>query len=180
MNFEEKTIASQLVFKGRIIEVRVDRVSLPNGQESTREIVMHGGAVAVVPLDEQGNIWMVRQYRKPIEKVMLEIPAGTLERGEDPLVCARRELQEETGMTAKQWEKVTSYYSAPGFCNEILHIFLATGLEHGVSHPDDDEFVETVRVPLGSAYEMIFCGDIADGKSIIGIQYAYHKMREKA
>jgi len=107
-----------------------------------------------------------------VEGVLLEIPAGTMEKGEDPLLCAQRELKEETGFTAEHWNKILSYYSAPGFTDEYLHLYLASDLTGGEIALDDDEFVETVRLPLSEAYRMIFEGHIADGKSIIGIQYA--------
>ncbi|MEA4923917.1 MAG: NUDIX hydrolase [Syntrophomonadaceae bacterium] len=172
MDLNEKTLQSRDIFSGRIIKVRVDTVSLPGGGQSTREIVEHAGAVAVVALDQDDNIVMVRQYRKPVEAVLLEIPAGTMEADEDPLECARRELKEETGFTAEHWTKILSYYSAPGFTDEYLHLYLASGLTGGEIAPDEDEFVETVHLPLAEAYNMIFNGKIADGKSIIGIQYA--------
>lgn len=175
MDLTEKTISSEEVFKGRIIRLRVDRVRLPDARESTREIVDHPGAVAIIALDENDQIIMVRQYRKAAEQVMLEIPAGTLEAGEEPLACAQRELREETGLTADHWERLFAYYSAPGFCSEILHVFLASGLHSGQGQPDEDEFVETVRLPLSEAYQMIFSGRIQDGKSIIGLQYAHNR-----
>lgn len=173
MDLKEKTLHSREIFAGRILRLRLDTVELPDGKHGTREIVEHAGAVAVVALDSEGRIVMVRQYRKPVEQVLLEIPAGTLEDGEGPLDCARRELKEETGLTADHWEKVLTYYSTPGFTDERLHIFLATGLTGGSTQTDHDEFVETVLMPLGEAYHKIFTGQIADGKSIIGIQYAY-------
>jgi ADP-ribose pyrophosphatase len=150
----------------------VDKVSLPNGEQSTREVVEHAGAVAVVALDNDNNIIMVRQYRKPVEMVLMEIPAGTMEEDEDPLLCAQRELREETGFSAEKWDKILSYFSAPGFTDEFLHLYLATGLTRGETDLDEDEFVETVHLPLTEAYRSIFAGHIADGKSIIGIQYA--------
>lgn len=171
MDFEEKTIDSKEIFSGKIIKLRVDKVCLPDSRQSTREIVEHAGAVAIIAMDEQQNIIMVRQYRKPVEQVLLEIPAGTLERDEEPLACAQRELREETGFTADHWQKVFSYYSAPGFCNEYLHIYAASGLHQGEGHTDDDEFIEVVRIPLREAYQMMFSGEIQDGKSIIGLQY---------
>lgn len=178
MNFEEKTINSRDIFSGRIIKVRVDTVSLPDGRESTREIVEHAGAVAMVAVDDADNIYLVRQYRKAAEQVMLEIPAGTLEPDEEILSCARRELEEEIGLRAGSWEKILSYYSAPGFCDEKLHLFLARDLSTGEKNPDSDEFLESVSIPLKEAYRMIFTGQIVDGKSIIGIQYAFnHLMR---
>jgi len=175
MDFKEETISSREIFKGRIIQLKVDTVRLPNARESTREIVEHAGAVAIIALDEEEHIIMVRQYRKPVEQVLLEIPAGTLEAEEDPLDCARRELREETGLTADHWQKILSYYSAPGFCNEQLHLYLASGLHEGQDDTDEDEFVEMIRLPLQDAYQMIFTGEIQDGKSIIGVQYAWHK-----
>lgn len=176
MDLREVTKSSREIFKGRIIKVRVDTVELPDGRESTREIVEHNGAVAIIALDEHQQLKMVRQYRKPVEKALLEIPAGTMEPGEDPLDCARRELEEETGFKAEQWEKIVSYYSAPGFSDEELHVYLAQGLHAGIAKPDGDEFLELVELPLAQAYDMIFQGQINDGKSIIGIQYAYHRM----
>lgn len=172
MDLTEKTLETREIFSGRIIKVRVDTVCLPDGQESTREVVEHAGAVAVVALDGDNNIIMVRQYRKPVEMVLTEIPAGTMEKDEDPLLCAKRELREETGFSADHWYKILSYYSAPGFTDECLHLYLATGLTDGEIDLDEDEFVETVHLPLKEAWRMIFAGKIVDGKSIIGIQYA--------
>ena len=172
MDFEEKTISSRDIFKGRIVKLRVDTVRLPDGRESTREVIEHAGAVAIVALDHAGQIVMVRQYRKPVEQVLLEIPAGTMEANEDPLLCAQRELREETGYSAGHWQKILSYYSAPGFTDEYLHLYLATDLSDGEVEPDEDEFIETVSLPLKKAYQLIFEGQIKDGKSIIGIQYA--------
>jgi ADP-ribose pyrophosphatase len=122
MDFSEKTISSQQIFAGRIINVKVDTVTLPDGSTSTREIVSHAGAVAIIPIDQEGMVWMVRQYRKALERVLLEIPAGTLEPGEQPQDCAVRELEEETGLSADTWEPILSYYSAPGFINGIRQI----------------------------------------------------------
>lgn len=172
MDLTEKTISRREIFQGRIVKLRVDTVSLPDGRESTREIIEHAGAVAIVALDKEGQIIMVRQYRKPVEQVLLEIPAGTMEANEDPLLCAQRELREETGFSAGSWQKILSYYSAPGFTDEYLHLYLATDLSEGEVEPDEDEFVETVSLPLEQAYQLIFEGQIKDGKSIIGIQYA--------
>ncbi len=180
MDFTEKTLSSKEIFKGKIINVRVDRVSLPNGQESTREIVEHRGAVAVVAIDEEENVIMVRQYRKPLETVTLEIPAGTLEEDENPLLCAQRELEEEAKVKAGKWGRILSYYSAAGFCNELLHLYLAEDISDGFAPTDDDEFVEVVRVPLSQAYQYILSGKIIDGKSIIGIQHAYFNRRESS
>jgi ADP-ribose pyrophosphatase len=172
MDFNEKTISTQPIFTGKIVKLRVDTVALPDGRESTREIVEHRGAVAIVAINQNNEIFMVRQYRKPVEKTLLEIPAGTMEDNEDPLDCARRELSEETGLTAAHWEHILSYYSAPGFSDELLHLYLATDLQPGDTHPDQDEFLELVKMPLKEACTLIYNGTIVDGKSIIGIQYA--------
>jgi ADP-ribose pyrophosphatase len=172
MELREKTVKTEEIFQGRIIKVRVDEVSLPDGSLSTREIVEHSGAVAIIALDDENNVWMVEQYRKAVEKELLEIPAGTLEEEEDPLECARRELAEETGFRAGKWEKVLSYYSAPGFCNEQLHIFIAEDLTPGETNLDADEFLRVKKVPLKEAYDLVLSGQIQDGKSIIAIQYA--------
>lgn len=179
MELFEKTIDSKDIYQGRIINLRIDRVVLPDGSESTREIVEHTGAVAIVAIDENKNIWMVKQYRKAVEEILMEIPAGTLEKGEDPLECAKRELAEETGLTAKNWHSILSYYSAPGFVTEKLHLFLATDFTEGDIHPDRDEFLYTVKLPLAEAYNAIFTGQIKDGKSIIGIQYACKLLTER-
>lgn len=171
MELFEKTIASKDIYQGRILNLRVDRVALPDGSESTREIIEHSGAVAIVAIDEDKNVWMVKQYRKAVEEVLMEIPAGTLEKGEEPLACAKRELAEETGLIAENWQHIVSYYSAPGFVTEKLHLYLATGLNQGDTNPGRDEFLYTIKMPLTDAYKAIFAGQIQDGKSIIGIQY---------
>ena len=179
MNFEEKTIASEQIFSGRIVKLRVDKVELPNGKTSTREIVEHAGAVGILPVDNEEMVWLVRQYRKPLERVLLEIPAGTLEPGENPLDCAIRELEEETGLHAGQWERILGYHSAPGFCDEYLHLYLARELSAGKMDLDQDEFVQPVKMALEEAYQAIFTGQIVDGKSIIAIQYLYHLLGKK-
>ncbi|SHG36622.1 ADP-ribose pyrophosphatase [Thermosyntropha lipolytica DSM 11003] len=171
--WEEKTVKRETIFKGRIVQLNVDTVLLPDGRESTREIVKHKEAVAVVALDEKGNIYMVRQYRKPVEKVLLEIPAGILnDEDEEPLEAAKRELREETGLIAASWEKLASFYTAPGFTDEKIHLFLATRLSQGTQRLDEDEFVEVEVISLARAYEMVLKGEIKDAKSIIGIQWA--------
>lgn len=176
MDLEEKSLSTQDIFSGRIIKVKVDRVKLPDGRESSREIVEHAAAVAIVAIDNNKNIWMVRQYRKPVEETLLEIPAGIMEENETPLYSAKRELEEETGLRANNWESIMSYYSTPGFCNEKLHIFMASDITRGQMNTDSDEFLEIVKIPLEKAYDMIFQGQIVDGKSIIGIQYAFNRL----
>jgi len=165
----EATVTSQRVYEGRLVNLRVDTVRLENGRLTEREIVEHPGAVAVVALDEDDNIILVRQFRKAVEKKLLEIPAGTLEVGEEPIACARRELREETGYRAECLEQIGGLYPSPGFCTEHIHLYLATGLKKGLSAPEDDEAIETIKVPLSDIPAMVSQGEICDGKSIVGL-----------
>lgn len=174
MEWEEKTLEREILFSGRIIKLRRDRVALPGGGESTREIVEHPGAVVIVPVTGQGEVILVKQYRKAVEEVTLELPAGTLEPGEDPEACARRELEEETGFLADEWRQVTRFYSSPGFCTERLYLFLAAGLREGEQKTDFDERITLQRVPLSQAEDMARQGEITDAKSILGILTAIH------
>ena len=165
----EKTLESKRVYEGRIINLRLDSVSLENGNTAMREVVEHPGAVGIVALKENGDIVMVKQYRKAVEQVLLELPAGKLEQGEDPADCAARELTEETGYTAGDLRYLVSFYTSPGFSNEVMHMFLATGLREGENDPDDDEMVKTVEISPDRAMDMILEGEIKDGKTIAGI-----------
>jgi ADP-ribose pyrophosphatase len=169
VNLEEKAISSERVFEGKMIRLRVDTVTLPNGSTATREVIEHPGAVAVIALTEQGELLLVRQYRHATGKILLEIPAGKRDPGEDPLACARRELEEETGCRARQWKTIFSYFSTPGFSDELLYLIMATDLEQGVAHTDDEEFIEVVTVPVAEALRMVYRGEICDAKTIIGI-----------
>ena len=172
----EETIESARAYTGRLINLRVDTVRLPDGRITQREIVEHPGAVGILACDPGGQIVMVRQYRKPIERLTLEIPAGTLHAGEDPLACARRELREETGYEAKQIGPFLRYYSSAGFCNEILYLFHATELQHVGGGTDEDEFVELEMVSPQAAWQLIEKGEIVDGKTIIALLWlAQHK-----
>ncbi|MCR4420748.1 MAG: NUDIX hydrolase [Clostridia bacterium] len=166
---EEKTLESTRVFSGRVIGVRVDRVRLPDGRESTREVVEHRGAVVIAALNDRQEVMLVRQFRKPVEAVLWELPAGTLEEGEEPLACARRELKEETGLEAEEWVPVTQFYSSPGFCNERLHLFWAGRLRQGKAATDADENLTGHWVPLEEALEMARRGEIADAKTLVGL-----------
>jgi len=165
----EKTIASQSIYEGKIIRVKVDEVLLPNGKTAKREIVRHPGAVAVLPLTDDGKLVTVRQFRKALEKTIVEIPAGKLEPGEEPLVCAARELEEETGYTADRFEHLSSFYTSPGFADELLHVYVATGLKKGASRPDEDEFVEILELTLEEARELHKSGDICDAKTVVSL-----------
>lgn len=165
----EATVASQRVYEGRLVNLRVDTVRLENGRLTKREIVEHPGAVAVVALDEDDNVLLVRQFRKPAERELLEIPAGTLEAGEKPIACARRELREETGYRAECLVQVGGFYSSPGFCTEYIRLYLATGLQKGRSAPEGDEAIEIIKVPLSDIAAMVSQGEICDGKTIAGL-----------
>ncbi|NLU09825.1 MAG: NUDIX hydrolase [Tepidanaerobacter acetatoxydans] len=173
MNFNEITLNSKNIFSGRILKLRLDEVLLPNGRKSTREIVEHPGAVAIVALDEENNILMVRQYRKPIEKELLEIPAGKLEKDESKEICARRELMEETGYYPNEIQHIISFYTSPGFSNEIIHLFLAKNLEKKDAEADFDEYLQLEIMPFKDAIKKIYSGQIVDGKTITGLLLTY-------
>jgi len=169
----EKTISSRMIYKGRILNLRLDTVRLSSGRVTEREIIEHRGSVAIVPIDDEGQVVLVRQYRKPVEDTFLEIPAGTLDSGEDHLAAAERELAEETGYRSDSLIRLGGYYSAAGFCNEYLNLYLARHLVPVQSHgPEADEIIQVIKVPFGSALEMVKEGTIRDGKSIIGLLLA--------
>ena len=169
----------KVVFDGKIIRLEHWTVKLPNGNLALREVACHPGASAVVALDEMENIILVRQYRAPIGRLTLEIPAGKFDHpGEDPLLCAQRELSEETGLMADSWRKLTVLETTPGFCNERIHIFLATGLRQGETHPDEDEFVATLRMPLTEAVSKVMDGTLRDGKTALAIMMASAASKE--
>ncbi len=168
---EEKTVKSKLIHRGRILTLRVDEVILPNGKKATREIVEHPGAVAAVPLLND-KVILVRQFRKPVEEAICEIPAGKLEAGEDPRQCMERELEEEIGYRAGKLEKLLSYYPSPGFSDEVIHIFSATDLEKTQQKLAQDEFLELVTLRFEEALRMIEEGTIKDSKTIIGLLLA--------
>ncbi len=172
MNLTEKTIGSEKIFDGRVIRVRRDTVELPNKHTSTREVVEHPGGVAIVPIDNDGNVHMVRQYRYPLGRLCLELPAGKLEYGEDHKECGLRELGEETGMEAGKFEYLGVFCPSPGFCQELIHIYLATDLKQGKIHLDEDEFLEVEKYPLNDLIKMIHEGKIQDGKTVIGLLLA--------
>jgi ADP-ribose pyrophosphatase len=166
---KEKLVLSQEIFQGRIINVQVDTVELPDGKTAQREVVRHPGAVVIVPLTEQGEVVMVRQYRHPTGEILLELPAGKRDGDEAPLDCARRELEEETGYSANEWQVICSFYTSPGFCDELLYLVLAKGLVMGKAHPDEGEFIDVVTLPLAEACRMVLSGEIKDGKTCLGI-----------
>jgi len=168
---EEKTIEREVIYQGKIFDVEKHVVSLPNGNTSVRELVYHNGAVAVLVIDESENIVMVEQYRKAFESMSLEIPAGKLEKGEEPLASAERELEEETGYTAESLEKIFSFYGAPGFCSERVDVFVAKGLSAGEMNLDEDEFLNVKRYSFDEAVALLDRGIITDAKTIMAIQW---------
>ncbi|MCX7708823.1 MAG: NUDIX hydrolase [Clostridia bacterium] len=172
MNYEEKTTSRKNIYEGSVIKVDALTVSLPNGNEGKRDLVIHPGASAVIPINENGEMYMVRQYRKPLEKVSLEIPAGKLDPGEDPQVCAGRELKEETGLDAETVQHIVSIHTTPGFCNEVIHMYVATGLTEGESCADEDEFISAEKIAVPELIKMVLNHEITDAKSIIGILIA--------
>ncbi|NOX96906.1 MAG: NUDIX hydrolase [Nitrospirae bacterium] len=174
---EEKTSKSRQVYKGKIINLRIDEVILPNGKEAIREIVEHQGAVAAVPLLPGGEVILIRQFRKPVEEVIYEIPAGKLEKGEEPRSCAERELEEEIGYRAGKLKKLLSFYPSPGFSSELIHLFLATHLEKKQQNLESDEFLEPVILKFKEALKMIEEGTIKDGKTITGLLLARQFLR---
>jgi len=173
MRFYETTLSSKNIFSGRLLNIRVDEVLLPNGRKSTREIVEHPGAIAAVAVTDDNEILMVRQYRKAIERELLEIPAGKLEKGESKETCVKRELMEETGFCPNELKYLTSFYTSPGFSNEIIHLFLAKNLFRNTRNPDFDEYLQVQRLPLPEALNKIHSGEIIDGKTIIGLLLAF-------
>ncbi|NLL06861.1 MAG: NUDIX hydrolase [Clostridiaceae bacterium] len=172
MNYEEKTISKKQMYKGNIIDVESWSVVLPNGKEATRDVVLHPGASVVIPITEDGQVYMVRQFRKPIDQESLEIPAGKLDKEEDPLDCAKRELKEETGLDAKDIRHILDIHSAPGFSNEVLHMYVARDLYEGEACADEDEFISAEKYTINTLMDMIMKNQITDAKTIIGILMA--------
>ena len=174
---ESPRLASARVYSGRVLNLDVDRVRFPDGSEGELEMIRHSGASAVVPFmsDPQGDdpqLLLIRQYRYAAERYLYEIPAGRLDPGESPLECAVRELLEETGCTAARVEPLITMYTTPGFTDERIHLFMATGLSLGESRREPDEFIEVVTYPLSEVLQMIERGEIVDGKTLVAILFA--------
>ena len=169
MDMTEKTLASREVYRGRIIRVREDTVLLPNGKEGRREVVEHPGGVAIFAMDGQDRVAMVRQYRYPMGEIVLELPAGKLEKGEDPRDSGLRELREETGLIPGVFESMGVSYSSPGILAERIYLYFAKDLKQGPTQPDDGEFVETVWIPYPELMDMARRGEIVDGKTLAGL-----------
>jgi ADP-ribose pyrophosphatase len=174
---EEHVVESRLIHRGRYMEFRVDTIERADGSTGTRDVVSHPGAVAILAVDDDGRLLLVRQWRVPARQALLEIPAGTLDVHdgvtEDPAVAARRELEEETGHRAATWRRLATFWTAPGFSSELMHLFLATGIA-GVGGddcltPDEDERLELRYVTIEEAHDMVERGEISDAKTILGI-----------
>lgn len=165
MNLIEKTVEKNYVYEGKIINVRRDKAALPTGKPCTREVVEHNGGVCVAALTENNELMFVRQFRYPYMEVILELPAGKLEKGEDPFEAGKRELEEETGCVAENYADLGKFYPTPGYCGEIIYLYAAWGLAETQMHPDDDEYLEVERIPLDKAVDMVINGEIPDGKT---------------
>ena len=172
MEFFEKTIESKTVYKGLVVDIRYDTVALQNGSEALREVVVHSGGVGIVPVTSDRKVLMVRQYRYPMEEELLEIPAGKLEVGEEPLHCAIRELSEETGCTAGKIVDLGAIYPSPGFCKETLFLYLALDLKFGEQHLDDGELLSVEQVDIDELMDRIMENKLPDAKTIIGVMKA--------
>ena len=165
MNLTEKPVKQEYKFKGKIVNLRVDDALLPNGNIAKREIVEHNGGVMVAPLDNEDNLYFVKQFRYPYMEIVKALPAGKLEKGEDPFEAGKRELKEETGAVANKYVSLGQLYPTPGYCGEIIHMYLATELSFGEQNPDDDEFLEVYKIPLAKAVEMVLSGELKDSKT---------------
>ncbi len=169
MDNTERLIKQICSFKGVITKTHLDRIKLSNGRESLREVVEHPGGVTVIPVDDNGDVWCVRQYRYPMERHMLETPAGKMETGEEPLSCAVRELSEETGIKAKEMIFLGKVCPSPGFCTEVLYIYLALGLDYGKSHPDENELLDVEKHSLDELFRMVMDNELDDAKTVIAV-----------
>ena len=168
----EPTVESKLVYEGRILDLRVDTVRLPSGRLTTREIAGHSDSVCMVPLDNQGKVLLVRQYRKSVESNLLEVPAGGIDENEAPEAAALRELQEEVGYTARKIVRLAGFWVSPGWCTEFMYAYLATELSPAQLEADFDEDIAVIRVPLADTLDLITRGEIQDAKSVASLLLA--------
>ena len=178
LDYFEKRVDGEVKYKGVIVNVRLDRAELVNGALVRREVVEHPGGVTILPIDDEGNCWLVRQFRYPFQKSILEAPAGKLEPGEAHRLSAERELSEETGFTADTFLYLGPSFVSPGISTEVLHIYLALGLHAGESHPDENEFLNAEKFKLDDVVDMVMRGEIEDGKTIVAVLKADKLRRE--
>lgn len=165
----ERLVRKVRIYKGRSVNFNADRIRLPDGKPAVREYLDHPGAVGVLPFLDRETVVLVRQYRYPVGEVTLEMPAGKLDQGEKPLSCVRRELEEETGYAARSVKPLMNYWPTPAFANELLHLYVATGLRRGRARPDHDEFIQAVALPFREALGLVKSGKIRDSKTVIGL-----------
>lgn len=173
-NLVEEPVERSTVYQGSVLHLEVDTVKLINGKTATREVVRHNGGVAVLALSDNNDVYFVSQFRYPFEKVVMELPAGKLDgtigaSEEDHLEAAKRELLEETGLIAEEYRYLGCIYASPGFCDEILHMYIATGLQQGECCPDEDEFLNVTKLPFDTAIEMVMSGELCDGKTVAAL-----------
>jgi len=180
MELFEKTLEQQYIYKGKIINLRRDTAELPNGNACIREVIEHSGGVTVAALTKEMELVLVRQFRYPYSEVLLELPAGKMEPGEDPLACGKRELLEETGAVASKYTDLGKFYPTPGYCGEVIHLYGAMDLEFTQQKLDDDEFLEIEKIPLEQAVEMIKNNEIRDGKTQAAVLKLYLLLKESS
>ncbi|NLJ77799.1 MAG: NUDIX hydrolase [Tissierellia bacterium] len=171
MDYQEKTMKTEKIYEGKIVNLRIDTVELPDKKYSKREIVEHPGSVGIIPITDDGHMILVKQFRKPIEKTILEIPAGKIEINEEPRETAKRELIEETGYSSNNLEFVLEFYTSPGFSNEKMYLFLATDLSKGEACPEYGEYIEVEKIKIDTLMDRIGKGEISDSKTIISILF---------
>lgn len=179
MDLEEKTLSKEYAFKGRIINLRVDKVELPDGSVSTREIVEHNGGIGVLPIDDEMNVYVVKQWRSPYKRVVLEIPAGKRDGDEKPLDCGVRELKEEIGAVANEYTYLGELLPSPGYCGEIIYIYLARGLTFENQKLDEGEFLNVEKMPFKKLVEMVINGEVCDAKTQIAVLKADKLLNQK-
>ncbi|MGN0561071.1 MAG: NUDIX domain-containing protein [Candidatus Fimenecus sp.] len=180
MDFTEKPLKQDYLYRGKIVNLRVDDAELPDGTTALREVVEHPGGVCVAALTDKEELLFVEQFRYPYMETVLELPAGKLEYGEDPFEAGKRELLEETGAAAKTYRDLGKLYPTPGYCGEIIHMYLAENLTFSEQHLDEDEFLEVRRIPLEEAFQMVMRNEIRDSKTQVGILKTYQLIKGQA
>lgn len=180
MDFTEKPLKQDYIYKGKIVNLRVDDAELPDGTTALREVVEHPGGVCVAALTDTQELLFVKQFRYPYMETVLELPAGKLEYGEDPFAAGKRELLEETGAAAEHYRDLGKLYPTPGYCGEIIHMYLAENLNFFEQHLDEDEFLEVRRIPLEEAFQMVMRNEIRDSKTQVGILKTYQLVKGQA
>ncbi len=175
----EKEVSREIVFQGRIFQIAKCKAELCNQAIVDREIMIHSGGVCVLPVDEEGNVLLVQQYRYGAASFLLEVPAGKLEKGEEPFSCAKRELSEETGCSASKWRSLGKMHSSPAIMSEVIHIYMAEGLSYGERHLDANEFLDVVKLPFDEALAMVLSGEITDAKTQVALLKAQALLKKE-